>query len=155
MDDNGHMPEGARVPTTAELRAWNRRWVKLPDASEKAGQEVGFWVRAIRRQLYYLMLPPPVPGSEAWPEKDEVRQKLYDDWVAVQPCGTREQRQFQVDEAVIKVVVLGVIEPKQTEEDARDLGSDAEVLYAEILRLSGVIKAKPAPKEAEAPTVGP
>lgn len=146
---NGHLPDGAKVITLAQLTAANRKYVKVPGLSARLGEDVYVRIRAIRRAAYVQMLPPPPPGSESW--KDDGRAEQLLAWLASLPDGERAQRQRDLDEVTYKVVAAGMVEPAVSVDEARDWADDADVIAVEILRFSGMLPEVAPEQPAETP----
>lgn len=138
MTVNGHLPEGAVLLTREVLAKAARKHVKLPRASAEYGQDVYALIRPIRRVDYLQFLPPSPPEAESWPEASELRAERYQTWLNNLPETEKKARQDAVNRVTYLVIMAGSVEP-MTEDEARDLGDDAEVLAVEILRFSGLL----------------
>jgi len=151
MHSNGHLPDGAKVVTLEQLRAASLKYVKAAMLSERFGSDVYVRIRAIRRAAYLQMLPPPPPGSDAWPTTGPERAVAMQAWLVSLPEDERAVRQRAIDEVTYKVLAAGMAEPTVTLESAKDWADDADILAVEILRFSGMLpEEKPEETPAEA-----
>jgi hypothetical protein len=146
---NGRLPPGAAMLTLELLERATTALVRVPGASQKTGQEVYVKIRAIRKADYAAMIPPAPPGSEAWPEDREARDRLWREWLEGLPEDQRQARTLAAAEVTYKVIAAGLVEPRMTADDARALGDDADEIAVAILRLSGLLPPE-TPTEAAA-----
>ena len=168
-EQNGH-DDGARLLTLARLRAANSRTVPLPRSSARLGQPVLATIRPIRPSTYQRLLPLQIDGADAWkPDAPDAtpgaieayRDARYREWLAAHPAegAAREAHLRSIPDLVIAeglvALTLGAEAPtplRVTPEEARDLGDDADLLFLEILRFSG-LAAEPVQPAAEAAPV--
>jgi len=148
--NNGHLPDGAKVVTLEQLRAANLKYIKAPMLSERLATDVYVRIRAIRRAAYLQMLPPPPPGSEAWPAEGAARAVAMQAWLASLPEEERSVRQRTIDDVTYKVLAAGMAEPAVTLASANEWADDADILAVEILRFSGMLPEEKPAEVAEA-----
>lgn len=152
-DNNGTIPAGAERITLALLRRYCRRAVKLPGLSEQTGQDVYIIIRPVRKVDWYLMQPPPPPGSETWPADPVAREGLARRWFESLTPAEIWQRELLVSDTAVKLARLAVVEHDLGADWERDLGDDLDVLAAEIRAFSGLDE--PAPTQESQQTAEP
>ena len=166
--DIGHPNGGppARLATIAEILAASETQIPLPGLSATVGEPCSLKIRKLARAEFQLCLPPNPPGSDTWrtfdattaPADVVVIKKEWAEkeaaWIETLAPEVLEARRRRIADLHFKVVSLVALDPVLTEDQARRLGDDALLVYAEILRFSGIMSdEKKSEEKREEPAV--
>jgi hypothetical protein len=132
--------------TLEELETCTTHEVELPALSKAAGRSVKLKFRRIGRPEYYALVPLPPAESLDWKLEEFDAKRAA--WMLGLPAEEQiKRRQLDVDFR-LRVIALAALQPELTVETARRLGGDADVAFAEIVRVSEIM---PAPEPEAAP----